>query len=70
MFNLFIYLFTFESALVSVHCNCLIGCIVIAQGYRPLNTDNTTGDISLSKTEMKIMKQNINFLQTIILLTI
>ena len=36
-----------EVALVYVHCICLIGCIVIAQGYRPCNTVNTTADVCL-----------------------
>ena len=34
-----------EVAFVPVHCNCLIGCIVIARGYCPLNTGNTTAEI-------------------------
>ena len=36
-----------EVALVSVHCNCLIRCIVIAREYWPWNTTSTTADISL-----------------------
>ena len=36
-----------EVALVSVQCNCLIHCIVIAQRYQPWNTANTTADICL-----------------------
>ena len=36
-----------EVTLVSVHCNCVIGCIVIAQGYRLWKTANTTVDICL-----------------------
>ena len=36
-----------EVALVSVHCNCLIGCIMIAGGYRSWNTANTAADICL-----------------------
>ena len=36
-----------EVALVSVHCNCLICCIVIAWSYRPWNTANTAVDICL-----------------------
>ena len=37
----------FEVALVSIHYNCLIDWIVMAQGYRPWNTINTTMDICL-----------------------
>ena len=36
-----------EVAFVPVHCNGLIVCIVIARGYRPWNTANTTADIYL-----------------------
>ena len=54
----------FEVALVSAHCNCLIGCIAIPQGYRPSNIGNTTADIYLSKTGVKILRQNVKFLQT------
>ena len=36
-----------EVALVFACCNCLIGCIKIAQGYQPRNTANTTVDICL-----------------------
>ena len=36
-----------ELALVSVHCNHLISCIVIVRGYRPRSTANTTADTCL-----------------------
>ena len=36
-----------EGVLVSVHCNYLIGCIVVVWGYRSLNTANATADICL-----------------------
>ena len=35
------------AALVSVHCNCLIGCIVIARRYRLWNIANTIGNTCL-----------------------
>ena len=37
----------FEVALVSFHCYCLIGCIMIARWYRHWNTANTTTNICL-----------------------
>ena len=51
-----------ELALVSVHFNCLIGCIVIMRGYWLWNTANTTADIYLlvenrnknTKTKFKV----------------
>ena len=33
-----------EVALVVVHCNCLIGCIMNVRAYRPWNNANTTAD--------------------------
>ena len=36
-----------EVALVAVHCNCLIGCIMIARRYLSCNTANTKMDIYL-----------------------
>ena len=49
-------------ALLSVHCSCLIGWIVIVRGYRPWNTGNTAMYICLlvesgntkTKTECKV----------------
>ena len=51
----------FWSSFVSVHCNCLIGCILIARGYRPGNTDSTTADICfLVKNSNKNTKTKCN----------
>ena len=36
-----------EVALIVVHWNCLIGCVMITRGYRSSNTVNTTADIYL-----------------------
>ena len=33
-----------EVTLVTDHCNCLTNCIMIARGFRPWNTANTTAD--------------------------
>ena len=50
-----------EAALVSVHCNCLIGWIVIVRGYRPRNTINTIMDICLLVNNVTKKKQNVKF---------
>ena len=51
-----------EVALVSVHWNCLIGCIIIARGYRPWNTANDTSVICLLvKDGYETLKQNAKF---------
>ena len=36
-----------ELALVAVHGNCFIGCIMTTRGYRLQNADHTTMDIYL-----------------------
>ena len=36
-----------EVALLSFHCYCLIGCMMVAWWYRSWNTANTTADICL-----------------------
>ena len=50
-----------EAALVSVHCNCLIGWTVIVRGYRPRNTINTIMDICLLVKNITKKKQNVKF---------
>ena len=51
-----------EVALVSVHCNCLIGWTVIVRRYRPWNTIDTTMDICLLVKNSN--KKNVRFAQT------
>ena len=53
-----------EVAFISAHCNWMIRCIVIAQGYWPWNAVNATKTASLSKAAIKTLNQNIKFVQT------
>ena len=56
-----------EAALVSAHCNYLIGWIVIVRGNRPWNTINTKMNICLlvkNGNNNKKKKQNVKFVQT------
>ena len=46
----------FEAALESVHCHCLVHCIVIARGYRPWSTVNTADICLLIKNANKNTK--------------
>ena len=46
-----------EVALIAVHCKCLVRCIIIARGYRPWNTRNTTAEIYSLKMAMKALKK-------------
>ena len=53
-----------ELALVSVHCNHLISCIVIVRGYRPRSTANTTADTCLLvKKDNKNNEKNVKLFQ-------
>ena len=56
-----------EIALVAVHCNCLISCIMITWGCRPWNTTNNYGRYLLAcqKWQLNHWSKMKNFLKVI-----